>query len=503
MNGCDRRPHPTQEIQLSEDNSKTTYGNRKVIGSLLWKLLEQGASQGILFVVSVILARLLSPEEYGTISLITIFITIAGVFVQSGLSSALIQGKDITDDDCSSVLWTVVLISAALYLVLFLAAPAVAGFYEMPVLSGLLRLTALCLFPAGAVSVQSARLTRNMEFRRLFAATSIAVIISGGTAIAIAAAGYGPWAMGWQQVIYYLVLMFASYAVFPWRPRFRIVSGRLKPLFSFGWKLLAAGLLDAVWSSVYGLIIGKRWTASDLGGFTKGEQFPKLISANLSSAVSAVMLPVLSGLQDDRKALGEKAAESIELSAFIVSPLMFGLIAAAEPVTSAVLTDKWLFIVPYLRLFCLIYLLYPVNSVNLAVLTAAGRTDLFLILEICKKILGLAVLIISLKTTDSIVIMLLYKCGVEAADCVINALPVGRLTGYGPLRQLRDMIPSLLCSGVMCISVIMLNSALKGCASAWTALAVLIPAGAAVYTVMTLLFNKKMIRRLKDVIHRR
>ncbi|MBP3806582.1 MAG: lipopolysaccharide biosynthesis protein [Oribacterium sp.] len=427
---------------MADNNLKS-----KVISGLFWKVLEQCGSQGVQFVVALILARLMTPTEYGTISLITIFITIANTFVQSGFATALVQGKDIKEEDYSSVFWISMLLALGCYLVLFAGAPWISDYYGIPVLRELVRVMGIVLFPGAIVSIQTAFVARNLRFRQLFQSTMIAVLISGAVSIALAMQGFGVWAMAAQQISYYFSLMIVMLFTVRWYPHFLFRSGRLKQLFSFGWKILASGLIDAVWQNIYGLIIGKKYSSADLGAYNRGEQFPKIIATNLSTAIQSVMLPAYSKQQDDPEMLRRMASRSIRLSAFVIFPMMAGLAAVSRPLVEILLTEKWLVAAPYLVLLAVSYAVYPIHIINLQVMNAMGRSDLFLKLELIKKTLGIVILLLSLPF--GIWPMLILKVIDEYLCTVINAWPNGKLIGYGPLRQWIEVLPSLVVSVLM------------------------------------------------------
>ena len=502
MSGMDRSDKMLTS-SASEDTASASGSKAASSGAignnLIYKILELACTQGILFAVSVVLARILSPEEYGTISLITIFITIANVFVQSGFSMALIQKKDADDSDYSSVFCISMILAALLYLVLWLTSGWIARYYETPILKPLLKVTGIILFPGALVSIQSAYISRNMQFRKLLIASVIAVIISGTGAIILALRGAGAWAMSLQQIIYYFVLAGVLLVMITWKPRLRCDLIRVKVLFSFGWKILVSGLLDTLWNSVYGLVIGKQFSAADLGGYNRGDQFPKLIASNLGSAVQAVMLPAYSNVQDEKERLRAMLADTIRYSVFFLFPMMAGLIVVARPLVIVLLTDKWLFCVPYLQLLCLYYALYPVHTANLAALNAQGRSDLFLRLELMKKVSGIFFLLIGLK--HGIIVLLIYKVVNECVCAYLNIYYNKGLLGYGALSQIKDMLPATLCSLGMAATAA-LPAGLPAFAGIAPILlmAVQILLGVISYAILSLLFNKKTVSAVLAVV---
>lgn len=478
----------------AENNEKE---KNKIVSGLLWKLLELGGTQGIQFVVSVILARILTPDEFGTIGLITIFITIANTFVQSGFATSLIQKKDVYDDDYSSVLWVSLAFALVMYVILFFTAPLIAGYYEVPVLSSLIRVTGIILFPGALVSVQTSYVARNMQFRKLFTGSLIAVIISGAIAVFMAMRGAGVWSMSMQQIIYYFAMMIVMLFLISWKPKFVLALNRVKEFFSFGWKILIAGLIDTIWTNVYGLVIGKKFSTAELGGYNRGDQFPKLIATNLGTAVQAVMLPVYSKSQDDKENLRDLLRSTVKFSSFFLLPMMVGLIAVARPLVSVLLTDKWLFCVPYLRILAVSYALYPIHTANLQAINAQGRSDLFLKLEIIKKVSGIIFLVLGLQF--GIIPMLILKTVNEFVCAIINTHPNRKLLDYGFLKQMIDILPSIICSVLMgvCASAVTL-SGLTGV----LLLVLQIAVGAASYLVFSLIINRDVVLKFKESIER-
>ena len=470
----------------------------KIAPSLLWKILELGGTQGIQFIVSVILARILSPDEFGTIALITIFITIANTFVQSGFATALIQKKDVQDDDYSSVMWVSLACAVVMYFILYFSAPLISGYYAIPILVSLIRVTGIILFPGALVSIQTSYVARNMQFRKLFIGSLTAVILSGTAAIILAVNGAGVWALSIQQIIYYFAMMLVMLFLISWKPKFIIAMNRVKEFFSFGWKILVAGLIDTIWTNVYGLIIGKKYSTAELGGYNRGDQFPKLIATNLGAALQSVMLPVYSTIQDDKEDLKNMLRSTIRYSSFILMPMMAGLMGVAKPLVSVLLTDKWLFCVPYLQILAAGYALYPIHTANLQAINAQGRSDLFLKLEIIKKISGIIFLFIGLQF--GILIMLALKTLNELVCAVINSQPNKKLLGYGFIEQLTDILPTIICSVIMLGAVrAVASTGLDGI----VLLIVQIIAGIAVYIGLSSIVNKEMLQSLKGSLRKK
>jgi O-antigen/teichoic acid export membrane protein len=434
----------------------------KVLSSLVWKFLERVGTQGIQFVLSIILARLLTPGDYGIIALITIFLALANCFVQSSFNTALIQKKNTDETDFSSVFYLSLFISLILYFVIFFLAPLIAKFYHTPILVAVLRILSLTLFFGAVNSVQYAKVSKTMQFKRFFYSSIGGVFCSGVVGIFLAYQGYGVWALVLQQLMNNLVITIILWFTVKWRPQLLFSVRRLKDLFSYGWKLLFSSLLDTFYTNIYGLIIGKSYDSVMLGLFNRGQQFPSSIISNIDGSIQSVMLPALSERQNDLSAVKNMARRSIMLSSFIVLPLMMGLAVIAKPLVSVLLTDKWLPCVPFLQLSCIIYAFYPIHTANLTVINAIGRSDVFLKLEIIKKILITVVLLLTIRY--GIYVMAIGQVISSCVATFINAYPNKKLLKYSYIEQLQDLLPSILLTVVMgfCISILQFISLSNG-----------------------------------------
>jgi O-antigen/teichoic acid export membrane protein len=471
----------------------------KVMHGLFWKILENGGAQGIQFVIAIILARLLSPAEYGLVSIIMIFITIANVVVQNGFSTALVQKRHSDDVDFSSVFYFSLAIAAAMYVVLYMAAPSIAGFYRSDVLVPIVRVLSVVLFPGAVISVQTAYVSRKMEFKGLFKATMAAVLVSGAVSITMAFRGLGVWAMVGQQISYYLALMTALFVTVSWKPGFMFAIGRVRAMFAFGWKLLLAALLDTLFNNLYGLIMGKIYNEELLGAYNRGDQFPKLIVNNLGAAIQAVLLPAFSSRQGDIAQVRSMVRRAIRTSSFLVLPMLLGLFAVADTMVLALLGEKWMICVPYLRIMCIAYSFWPIHITNLQAINAVGRSDIFLKLEVIKKSIGIMGLVIG--AMYSPVILVSIKAGIDFLCTFINAWPNKKLLGYSISSQWMDIMPSMALSAVMCIFVYFLQFALPG--GPWGKLVMQIVAGALFYGGAAWILKMESFMYLLGMIKRR
>lgn len=427
----------------------------EVISSLIWKFLERIGTQGVQFIVSIILARLLLPSDYGVVSMILVFTAIANVFIQTGFSTSLIQKKDSDELDFSSVFYISLLIASICYVILFFSAPIIASFYNMPAITSILRVISLTLFFGAINSVQNAKIAKEMKFKKLFLSSLVAILISGATGVLMAYKGFGPWALVGQQIANSIATTIILWFTSGWQPKLMFSINRVKSLLSYGWKILCSALLDTIYQNIYNLVIGKFYSSSTLGNYNKGEQFPKLIAVNVDGAISSVMLPAYSKQQDRKDKLKKMVRRSIVTSSLLLFPMMFGLAAVAETVVKVLLTENWLGCVPFMQLLCIVYALYPINTANLQVIKALGKSDYFLKLEIIKKVIGLIVLIVTLPF--GVLQMAIGQVLVAILSTFINAFPNRKLLNYNYFEQIKDLFPSLIISIIMFIIVYSFN----------------------------------------------
>ncbi len=414
---------------------------------MIWRWLERTGAQGVSFVVSIVLAQLLGPEVYGTVALITVFTAILQVFVDSGMGTALIQKKDADDLDFSSLFYFNVAMCLVLYAAVFFAAPLIAKFYDRPELTPLVRVLGLTLVISGVKNIQQAYVSRHMMFRKFFFATLGGTIGAAVLGIYMAHRGFGAWALVAQHLFNALVDTIILWITVKWRPKRVFSLKRLRALFRYGWKLLVSALLDKGYTELRQLIIGKLYSSEDLAFYNRGVQFPRTIVTNINSAIDSVLLPTMARVQDDRTRVKEMTRRAIKTSTYIMAPLMIGLAVCAEPVVGLLLKAKWLPCVPFLRIFCITYMFYPIHTANLNAIKAVGRSDLFLKLEIAKKVIGLAVLLSTMWFGP--LVMAYSALFTSVLSQIINSWPNRKLLNYPYLEQLKDILPAILLAVVM------------------------------------------------------
>jgi len=460
------------------------YNKLKIISSLFWKLLERTGTQGIQFIIQIILARLLLPEEYGLIAIVSVFISLANVFVQSGFNIALIQKKDADNVDFSSVFYLSLTVATLLYVIIYFSAPYIASFYRQPILVSVLRMLSITLFIGAFNSIQNAYVIRNMLFKRLFISSLGAAIVSGIVGIVMAYRDWGVWALVAQQLINQLTISIILWFSVNWRPHFLLSFERIRSLFSFGSKLLISGLIDTLYTNLNTLIIGRIYTPAMLGFYNRGQQFPQIAVININGSIQTVMLPTLSAYQDNKKRVKELTRRAILTSSFLIFPMMIGMLVVAEPLVKIVLSEKWLPSVPFLQIFCISYALMPIHTANLQAINAMGRSDIFLKLEILKKIVGLVVLGISIPFGVYAIIIGQVFCSVIST--FINSYPNKQLLDYNYKEQWADIMPSLGIAIIMGSIVYLFNFINL---SAWKILILQVIIGIIVYIGLSKIFK--------------
>ena len=471
-------------------------GNKNItIKNFIWRFAERCGAQLVTFIVSIVLARILAPEDYGQIALITVFTTIMQVFVDSGLGTALIQKKDADDLDFSSVFYFNFVICLILYVVMFVTAPFIAGFYGNSSLTSIIRVISLTIVISGVKGIQQSYVSRNMMFKRFFYSTLGGTVFSAFFGIALAYAGFGAWAIVAQQLSNTAIDTLILWLTVKWRPKRTFSWVRLKGLLSFGWKMLASSLLDTVYNNIRSLIIGKMYSSSDLAYYDQGKKFPNVIVTNINTSIDSVLLPTMASAQDDAGRVKSMTRRAIKTSTYIMAPLMMGLAFCAEPIVGLVLTDKWLPCVPFLRIFCVTYMFYPIHTANLNAIKAMGRSDLFLKLEIVKKVVGIALL---LSTMWFGVMAMAYSLLISSIlSQIINSWPNRKLLRYGYLEQLKDILPGIALAVLMggCVNLVELFHLTN-----IVTLLIQIPLGALIYIIASALLHLESFEYMMDLI---
>ena len=414
----------------------------KTISGLTWSFIDNFSMHGITFVVGIILARLLTPREFGLIGMTTIFIAISQSFVNSGFSQALIRKKDCTQTDYSTVFYFNLVTAVFFYAVLYFSSGAISRFFDEPQLKLIVQVLGLGLIINAFTIIQRTRLTKRIDFKLQTKISVVAVIISGIVGIFLAMNGYGVWSLVIKTLLSYGLTSLLLWFWNGWMPSLVFSKKSFRELFSFGSRLLASGLLDTGYRNIYLLIIGKYFSAAELGFYTRADQFKRLPSKNITSVIQRVSYPVLSSIQDDIPRLKATYKKLIKSTMLITFTAMIFMAAIAEPLVITLIGEQWLPSVVYLQLLCFAGMFYPLHAINLNMLNVQGRSDLFLRLEIIKKIKALPVIVIGI--TFGIKFMIMGMIVNSMISYFLNSYYSGRLIGYSSGKQILDILPSFL-----------------------------------------------------------
>lgn len=471
---------------------------QQTVKGVIWSSIERFSTQGVQFLIMIIMARLLTPKDYGLIGMVAIFLAVSQSLVDSGFSQALIRKQNRTEEDNSTVFYFNIIISCILYIILYISAPFVADFYTQPELTNVMRVICLGVILNSLAVVQRALLTVKIDFKSQAKASLTASIFSGIIGIILAYNKFGVWALVVQQLLNLstntLLLWGGSY----WRPKTIFSWHSFKELFTFGSKLLVSGLIDTLYKNIYPIAIGKLFNASSLGHYTRAQQFSEFPSSNVTGIIQRVTYPVLCGIQNDLKKLETIYRKFLKLSAFIIFPLMIGLAAVAKPFINIMLGTQWEFCGQLLQIICFSMMWYPIHAINLNLLQVKGRSDLFLRLEIIKKVI--ATLILCITIPMGLVAMCVGQIFSSLIALVINTNYTGKLIQVGFLRQMRDLLPTLLLSLSMWGVVYVVISCLSG---TMLQLIVGIVVGMVYYVTLSALFHFPELKELYSIIRRK
>lgn len=471
------------------------------LSNLLWKFAERISSQMVSFVVSIVLARILAPSDYGMVAMVMIFVTLANVLVDGGFSSALIQKKDADKLDFSTVFYFNVFLSVLLYGLLYVAAPYIASFYgkDYEILDPVLKVIGLQIIIFGVNSVQQAYVSKHMMFRKFFWSTLVGTMVSACVGLTMAYYNFGIWALVGQQISMTVINTLVLFLVTRKLPGLMFSYKRLRGLFGYGAKILGASLLTTLFLDIRSLIIGKMYSSKDLAFFDRGRQFPNLIVTNISSSVGAVLFPKMSQEQDDKDYVKQICRSSIRFGSFVMMPLMMGLAVCAEPFVRLLLTEKWIQCVPFLQLFCIIYMFYPMHTANMQAIKALGYSGTYLKLELLKKILELIGLLIVMKI--SVKAIAINMAILTTLFTFINAYPNIKLLGYTFREQMNDILPYMALSIIMAIILYVIGKLLP--LSDLFLLIVQILLGVLIYIILSYLFYNSELKYIYSILFKK
>lgn len=470
----------------------------KTVKGVVWSSIERFSTQGVQFLIMIIMARLLTPKDYGLIGMLAIFLAVAQSLIDSGFSQALIRKQNRTDVDNSTVFYFNIIVSCSLYLILFISAPFVADFYNQPELTSVMRVVCLGVILNSLAVVQRALLTVRIDFKTQAKASLSAAVFSGCIGIVLAYSGFGVWALVVQQLLNLSVNTLLLWIFSKWRPIAVFSWDSFHELFAFGSKMLASGLLDTLYRNIYPIVIGKLFSASSLGHYTRAQQFSEFPSSNITGIIQRVTYPVLCGIQDDMERLTNVYRKFLKLSAFVIFPFMMGLSAVAKPFINISLGSQWEFCGQLLQVICFAMMWYPIHSINLNLLQVKGRSDLFLRLEIIKKILGITVLCIT--APFGLIVMCYGQIFNSIVALAINTYYTGKLINVGFIRQMKDLLPTILLSLTMFRTILLVNGLIE---SNMYRLIIGIMVGIVVYVSGSYIFKFKELQTLFSLIRRK
>ena len=475
--------------------------SEKAFVNMIWKFCERFGLQMVTFIVSIVLARILSPEEYGIVTIVLVLLSIADVFVTGGFGNALIQKKNVDELDFSSVFYFNIVFSSFVYIIFYLIAPFIADFYDMPLLCELIRVLSLRLLLSGINSIQNAYISITMQFKKLFLSSCIGCVISSVIGIYMALHGYGAWSIVGQYLSSSLVNTIMLFAIIKWRPHKCFSFTRLKLLIRYGWKLMCSSFLDTVYQEIRSLLIGKVYSSEELAYFDKANQYPKLLANNINVSISSVLFPIISSEQDNLSRVKHMTRLAIQVSSFVVWPAMVGLAVTSETWVLLLLSEKWLPSVPYVIIACVVYAMIPINVANLEAIKAIGRSDVYFILEIIKKAINIVALFAVMNQGVYMIAIMAIPTGF--LGLIINSYPNTKFLSYSICEQVMDVLPNILISCIMGLVVYLcglINIEL------WLRFFIQICVGVIAYVVFALIFRnssfKYLVRILKKLLHK-
>lgn len=471
---------------------------------VIWKFSERVGAQLVALIVQIILARLLSPEDYSVVGIISIFFAFCTVLITGGLNTALIQKKDADIEDYSTVLHVSMLLAGVLFVLMYFAAPWIADLYDKDILVPAIRIMSLTFFINAFTSVLGAYVSSNLQFKKSFFATLIGSVVSAAVGIGMAMNGFGPWALIAQQMTNAACNAATLYYMARLRFVLRISWGRFKQLFGYGSKIFVTSLISVAYDQINPLIIGLKFTTADLAYYTKGRSFPGLINSSVNDTLSAVLFPVLAKVQDNMDDVLGVTRRYIKISSYIIFPAMVGFFAVAESFVLGVLTEKWLPIVPYIRIFSFTYMFNIIQLGNLQAIKAIGRSDISLLLEVLKKSIYFAIIAVFVYFSDSPIMLAASGILCTVVATIINTYPNRKLIGYSYRHQISDLLPNFMLSAAMGAAVMALGNLPV---APLLLLVIQVLAGAAVYVGLSLLVKNEsffyLLRYLNSFLKRK
>ncbi|MDN3715960.1 lipopolysaccharide biosynthesis protein [Vibrio breoganii] len=473
------------------------HSKQQVKSGFVWSAIDSFGNQGIGLVISLTLANILGPSAYGLVAMLTIFIAIAGVFVNSGFGSALIRKNDRDEKDFSTTFYFSLVVSLTCYSILYLSAPVIAKFYQQTELINLMRVVALTIIINTFAIIPRVKLTVTLNFKNQAKANVAAILCGGFVGLIMAFNGFGAWALVLQQLVSATISVAVLNVLSPWRPIEAFSKNAFKNLFGFGYKLLLSGLLDTIYNNIYGLIIGKHFSATQLGMFNQAHKLSSMPSAMITGVIQKVTYPILSSMQNDSVKLDDAYLKTLKIATMVVFPVMFGLCIIAEPLINLLLGEKWKGSAPLISILSMGLLLYPIHAINLNMLQVKGRSDLFLKIEVIKKIIITFSLIITVPL--GITAMCIGMVTTSYLALIINTYYTAKLSSISQSKQLYTLLP---------IGLITALSAAIGYLSGfrilidWLSIIIMLAASLFSYIVLMSLFQKKLLVEAKFLLNK-
>lgn len=468
---------------------------QKVFNGILWSSIERFSGAGISFLISIFIARLLSPSDYGIIAMLSIFFSFFNVFVDSGFGSALIRKVDRSESDNSTVFYFNILVGFIASLTFFLLAPFIADFFGIAILTPITRILSTTVFISSFSIVQQALLTSRIDFKTQAKISLTTTIVSGCLGLWYAYSGFGVWALVIQMMVASILRSILLWTFVKWTPTMPFSRTSFKNLFGFGSKLLASSLLEITYNNIYVLVIGKLFSTTDLGNYSRANQFAQFPSSNITNIIQRVTFPALSHIQDEDERLSVSYRKILRMSSFIIFPLMIGLAAIAYPLIVLLLTEKWAGAVIYFQIICFALMWFPIHAINLNILQVKGRSDLFLRVELIKKVIGVSILLITIPM--GLVAMCFGQIITSLICLVVNTYYTSKLINLGFLKQMRDLSSTLMASLIMGATVYLMLPLLS---ERYIQLPTGIIIGVSVYSLIAYTFRFKELRYLRELI---
>lgn len=456
---------------------------------VIWSAAQRFSTQGLQFVITLFMARLLTPEDYGIIGMLGIFLAVSSVFVDSGFISALTRKQDRTQADICTVFYFNITIALLFYLILFICAPLAAQFYNLPILSPVLRVMGLIIIINSFGAVQATLLTIKLDFKTQARVAIISISLSGIIGIICAYFGLTYWALVIQGIISSSISTLLFWFYSSWRPNVIFSRRSFKEMFSFGSKLLASALIDSIYNNIYAMIIGKLFSAGTLGHYSRAESYANFPSISITGIMQRVTYPVLCTMQNNNQELAHTYRKFLSLSAFIIFPMMAGLSALAHPFVVIIIGHQWEFCSVLLQILCFALMWYPIHAINLNLLQVKGRTDLSLRLEIIKKIVGVIILCSFIPFG---IVALCYSRILSSVLClIINTYYTGKMINVGFIRQMKDFAPTLIISIMMWGIIMAVNSFTV---NLYLQISMGIIIGILFYSLFSFIFNRELFK---------